>query len=198
MIGSPYAADIDAEERSWYELASLVRSLTPGERLEPGYYRDPDWSVRDLVGHLGTWLAEAATQFDRMVAGTYTGHDDVDIDALNAQFLAAMVGQPWDVVWSQANAGRTVMLQAWTRITTPNDEAAWWIRKSAVDHYADHLGRLRVWVEELVARRTRRSGAASGSARGALMPRRVHRRPVVRGRADAERGRARSSSSNSA
>ena len=154
MIGSPYAAEIDAEERSWYELASLVRSLTPGERLEPGYYRDPDWSVRDLVGHLGTWLAEAATQFDRIVAGTYTGHDDVDIDALNAQFLAAMVGQPWDVVWSQANAGRTVMLQAWTRLTTPNDEAAWWIRKSAVDHYADHLGRLRVWVEELVARRT--------------------------------------------
>ena len=123
MIGSPYAAEIDAEERSWYELASLVRSLTPDERLEPGYYRDPDWSVRDLVGHLGTWLAEAATQFDRIVAGTYTGHDDVDIDALNAQFLAAMVGQPWDVVWSQANAGRTVMLQAWTRLTTPNDEA---------------------------------------------------------------------------
>ena len=119
MIGSPYAADIDAEERSWYELASLVRSLTPGERLEPGYYRDPDWSVRDLVGHLGTWLAEAATQFDRMVAGTYTGHDDVDIDGLNAQFLAAMVGQPWDVVWSQANAGRTVMLQAWTRSRHP-------------------------------------------------------------------------------
>ena len=87
-------------------------------------------------------------------AGTYTGHDDVDIDALNAQFLAAMVGQPWDVVWSQANAGRTVMLQAWRRLTTPDDEAAWWIRKSAVDHYADHLGRLRVWVEELVALRT--------------------------------------------
>ena len=51
-------------------------------------------------------------------------------------------------------AGRTVMLQAWTRLTAPNNEAAWWIRKSAVDHDADHLGRLRVWVEELVARRT--------------------------------------------
>ena len=27
--------------------------------MAPGYYHDPDWSVRDLVGHLGTWLAEA-------------------------------------------------------------------------------------------------------------------------------------------
>src|SRR6476469_1832512 len=153
LMAIPYLADLEAEEQGWYEVVRLVRALGPEERLEPGYYRDPDWSVRDVVGHLGTWLAEAATQFDRMLAGTYTGHD-VDIDGLNAQFLAAMVGQPWDVIWTQANAGRTVMLQAWTRLTTPDDEAAWWIRKSAVEHYADHLGRLRAWVEELVARRT--------------------------------------------
>ncbi len=153
MIDSPYAADIAAEEHSWYEIAGLVRSLTAPEQLEPGYYRDPDWSVRDLVGHLGTWLAEAATQFDRMVAGTYDGHD-VDIHGLNAQFLAAMVGQPWDVAWSQANAGRTIMRQSWTRLTMPNDEAAWWIRKSAVEHYADHVGQLHEWVDELVTSRT--------------------------------------------
>jgi hypothetical protein len=153
VIDSPYTTEIEAEERSWYEIAALVRSLTTDERLVPGYYRDPDWSVRDLVGHLGTWLAEAATQFEQIVAGTYAGHD-VDIDALNAQFLAAMVGQPWDVVWSQANAGRTVMRQAWAALPMPSEEAAWWIRKSAVDHYADHLGRFREWVDELVARRT--------------------------------------------
>jgi hypothetical protein len=35
----------------------------------------------------------------------------------------------------------------------PTDEAAWWIRKSAVDHYAEHRDRLVAWVEELVARR---------------------------------------------
>ena len=36
----------------------------------------------------GTWLAEAAVQFERIQAGTYEGHD-IDIDALNASFLAA-------------------------------------------------------------------------------------------------------------
>ena len=120
--------------------------------MAPGYYHDPDWSLRDLVGHLGTWLAEAATQFDRLVAGTYEGHD-IDIDALNASFLEALSGQPWDVCWSQANAGRTRMRQAWTLLPAPNDEAAWWIRKSAVDHYAQHVDRLAEWVDELEARR---------------------------------------------
>jgi hypothetical protein len=149
---TPYLSDLEAEERGWYEVVELVRSLTPEECQIPGYYRDPDWSVRDVVGHLGTWLAEAAVQFDQMLAGTYAGHD-VDIDGLNAAFLTAMQGQPWDVAWTQANAGRTRMRQAWAALPEPNDEAAWWIRKSAVDHYAEHLPRLRDWVEELVDRR---------------------------------------------
>ena len=105
-----------------------------------------------MVGHLGTWLAEAAIQFDQMLVGTYGGHD-VDIDGLNATFLAAMRGQPWDVVWTQANAGRTRMRQAWADLPEPTDEAAWWVRKSAIDHYTEHLERLRAWVDELVGRR---------------------------------------------
>jgi hypothetical protein len=152
--------DLEAEERGWYELAGLVRALEPDERLVPGYYNDPDWAVRDVVGHLGTWLAEAATQFEQMQAGTYDGHD-VDVDALNALFLEAMHDQLWDVVWIQANAGRTIMLQTLVGLHEPSDrpggtadEVGWWIRKSAVEHYAEHVGRLREWVDELIRRRT--------------------------------------------
>ena len=144
----PYAADLEAERSGWYELTDLVRSLTPDECLAPGYFSDPDWTVRDLVGHLGTWLAEAEMQLERMTAGTYEGHD-IDIDALNEVFLAAMDGQPWEVAWLQANAGRTRMVDEWSRIRQPTDEAAWWIRKSGVDHYEEHLDRLEVWVGEL-------------------------------------------------
>ena len=148
----PYAEEIEAERRGWYELAELVRSLTPEECLEPGYYRDPDWTVRDVVAHLGTWLAEAETQLERISAGTYEGHD-VDIDALNASLLDAMDGQPWEVAWVQANAGRSRMIQEWYALRHPTDEAAWWIRKSGSDHFAEHLDRLREWVAELIALR---------------------------------------------
>jgi hypothetical protein len=147
-----YADDLEAERTGWYELAELIRRLTPEECLEPGYYRDPDWNVRDVVAHLGTWLAEAAAQFERIRAGTYEGHD-VDIDGLNAALLRGMAGQPWEVAWVQANAGRTILLQGWHELQEPTDEAAWWIRKSAAGHYAEHLPRLRDWVAELIARR---------------------------------------------
>jgi hypothetical protein len=149
----PYAAEIAAERDGWSELLALVRLLTPDEWLIPGYYTDPDWTVRDLVAHVGTWLAEAQVQFAQISAGTYGGHQDVDVDALNAELLAAMEGQPWDVAFVQANAGRTVMLDEWYRQLEPNDEAAWWIRKSASDHFEEHLPRLRDWVAELIARR---------------------------------------------
>jgi hypothetical protein len=150
--GHPYASEIESERRDWYEIAELVRSLTPAECLIPGYYRDPDWTVRDVVGHLGTWLAQAQAQFERISAGTYEGHD-VDIDRLNAQFLAALADQPWDVAWLQATTGRTRMLDEWYRLREPSDEAAWWIRKAGCDHYDEHLPRLREWVAELIARR---------------------------------------------
>ena len=154
----PYAAEIEAERRGWYELLELVGSLTPDECLVPGYYRDPDWSVRDVVAHLGTWLAEAQVQLERMTAGTYEGHE-VDTDALNAAFLTAMQGQPWEVARTQANAGRIRMLEEWYELHAPSEEAAWWIRKSGGDHFEEHLSRLREWVAELIARRT-----AEGSA----------------------------------
>jgi hypothetical protein len=153
--GHPYAAEVEAERRGWYELLGLVRSLTPQECLEPGYYRDPDWTVRDVVAHLGTWLAEAQGQFERITGGTYEGHD-VDIDGLNAQLLEAMAGQPWEVAWLQAQAGRTRMLDEWRTLAERNDEAAWWIRKAGNEHYAEHLTRLGEWTAELIARRSGR------------------------------------------
>jgi hypothetical protein len=152
--GHPYAIEIHSERGGWQEVVALVRQLTPDEWMEPGYYRDPDWTVRDVVAHLGTWLAEAENQFQRITAGTYGGHD-IDVDATNAVFLDAMTGQPWSVAWVQANAARTRMVDEWFDLVEPNDEAAWWIRKTASDHYAEHLTRLREWVAELLARRQR-------------------------------------------
>jgi hypothetical protein len=150
--GHPYAKEVEAERTGWYNLMSLTRVLTSEEWLTPGYYTDPDWTARDVVAHIGTWLAQAENQFERIFAGTYEGHD-IDVDALNASLLDAMSGQPWQVAWVQANAARTKMLQDWYAFERPNDEAAWWIRKSASDHYAEHLQRLREWVQELTSRR---------------------------------------------
>lgn len=150
--GGGWRAEVDAERSGWYELGSLVRSLTVEECLTPGYYSDPEWSVRDLVAHVGAWLAEAEVQLERMRGGTYQGHD-VDIDALNAQFLEATHDMPWDMAWTQANAARTLMIQDWFSLPKRDDEAAWWVNKSGGEHYGEHVPRLRDWVAELTLRR---------------------------------------------
>ena len=152
VSGLAFDTEIAAEIEGWYELLGLVRSLTPAERAEPGYYDAPVWSVRDVVAHLGAWLAEAEIQLERIGAGSYEGHE-LDIDALNADFLAKLGDQPWGIAWLQANAGRTRMLQAWYGLVVRDDEAAWWVRKSGCDHYAEHNGRLREWSAELISRR---------------------------------------------
>ena len=66
-----------------------------------------------------------------------------------------MSDQPWESAWLLANAARTLMVQDWCALTERSDEAAWWIRKSGRDHYAEHVDRLREWVAELTARRDR-------------------------------------------
>ena len=69
-VGHPFDAEIEDERAGWDELLELIHSLNPAEIARPGYYRDPDWSVADLVAHLGMWLAEAGIQLERIQAGT--------------------------------------------------------------------------------------------------------------------------------
>ncbi len=156
----PFRAEIEGERAGWHAVIATARKLTPDECMVPGYYTDPDWSVRDVIAHLGTWLAEAQVQLERMDAGTYDGHD-IDIDAMNAVFLENMSGQPWNVAWVQAHSARTRMLIEWYSHLDRTDEAAWWIRKSGSEHYAEHSERLGEWVEELIARRAADDGGTS-------------------------------------
>jgi len=152
--GHPFDAEIEAEQAGWQELLDLLDCLDSTEVDRPGYYRDPAWSVVDLVAHLGMWLAEAGIQLERIQAGTYE-RADVDIEALNAEFRSGMHGQPWSVVLTQAQASRYRMLEVWYALPSRNDAAAWWVAKAGAEHYREHLGRLRLWVALLQRDRDR-------------------------------------------
>jgi hypothetical protein len=144
----PYRAEIDLEHERWTEIAALCRSLDPAARVRPGYFRDPDWTVKDLVAHLGTWMAEAEIQLLRIESGTYVD-EPLDIDGLNAQFLAALRDQDWPTVWGQAVSARVQMLTVWGRLRERTEAADRWVRKSGAEHEGEHLPRLRVWAAEL-------------------------------------------------
>ncbi len=147
-IDHPYRAEIALERERWTEIAGLCRSMAPADRLRPGYFHDPDWTVKDMVGHLGTWMAHAELQLLRIEVGTYV-EEPLDIDGLNARFLAAMHDQDWSTVWGQAVAARAQMLTVWGRLPERTDAADRWVRKAGAEHHAEHLPRLREWAAEL-------------------------------------------------
>jgi Mycothiol maleylpyruvate isomerase N-terminal domain len=135
------------EDRLWTELHDLVDSMPPDKVEEPGYF-DEGWSAKDLVAHIGSWLAEAGIVLERIRFGTYRA-EEIDIDAMNAAFYDLMHDVAFPDVRAQAFTARNRMLRAWRSLPDDSPEAARWIRKSGPDHYAEHLPRLREWVREV-------------------------------------------------
>jgi chromatin segregation and condensation protein Rec8/ScpA/Scc1 (kleisin family) len=149
-VDHPYVAAIDRERERFEELHELIDRLSQEQRERPGYFRDDLWSVKDLVSHLGSWMAEAEIQLLRIEAGTYV-EETLDIDAMNAEFLAALRDQSWLTCWNQCLAARAQMLSVWSRLHVQTEAADRWVRKSGADHLDEHLPRLGEWVAELRA-----------------------------------------------
>ena len=154
-IGGPIGETADpteilaAEETGWTDLHSLIDQLTPDQAARPGYYVE-GWSAKDLLAHVGVWLAEAGMMLERITVGTYRG-EDVDVDAVNRLSLDAMRDLPFSTVKAQASAARTRMRRAVLELTNPSPEATWWMAKAGPEHYEEHLPRLRDWAAELRA-----------------------------------------------
>jgi Mycothiol maleylpyruvate isomerase N-terminal domain. len=153
-VEEAYAAEVELERERWKAITAFVELLTEEERSAPGYYHDPDWSVKDLIAHLGAWTAEARMQLLDIAARSYVPHEP-EIDARNAATLAAMRAERWHRVWAQTTGSRAWMLDAWFGLSGPDEAANQWIRKAGAEHYGEHLSRLRDWVTELVDLRTR-------------------------------------------
>jgi hypothetical protein len=138
----------EAESARWGELIALIEACPPEDRVRPGYFRE-GWSVKDLLAHIGTWLAEAGVALERIRAGTYR-RDEIDIDELNRSFLMAMADLPFEIVRIQASSARTMLRREYfTLPPEPSGAAAWWVWKAGPEHYGEHLPRLREWVAEL-------------------------------------------------
>ena len=137
------------EEQLWTELHRLIDTLPQDKVEEPGYFPE-GWTAKDLIAHLGSWLAEAGVVLDRIRFGTYRP-GEIDIDAMNEEFFASLHDVAYPDVRAQAITARERMRRAWGSLPESSPEADRWIDKAGPAHYAEHLPRLREWVKQLGA-----------------------------------------------
>lgn len=138
---------IAEENRLWAELHELVDSLPQDKVAEPGYF-DEGWSAKDLVAHIGSWLAEAGVVLERIRAHTYRP-EEIDVDAMNQTLYDSMHDVGFRDVRAQAITARNRMMRAWISLPESSTEAERWISKAGPEHYAEHLPRLKEWIDEL-------------------------------------------------
>ena len=144
------ARDLDGEAEAWQRLHAVMYRITPEIAEVPGYFRE-GWTAKDAVAHLGTWMAEGAQMLRRIAAGTYR-EDELDVDAENERFLAAMRDIPLDIVHLQAASAHAELRRAWAELPEVTPAAEFWLRKAGPDHLAEHLPRLEAWVDEQEAK----------------------------------------------
>jgi hypothetical protein len=135
---------IRQEDRGWSELHGLLDQLTVEEMLRPGY--TSEWSVKDALGHLACWWAEAGAQLERIRMGTYRS-EKRDIDAMNAQFFEAMKDVDHPTVLAELHAARNKSLEELWALPELTPAAREWFVESGPNHYEEHLPGLRALVE---------------------------------------------------
>jgi Mycothiol maleylpyruvate isomerase N-terminal domain len=151
-LGATDDRELPGEADSWHRLHELIDRIAPEIADLPGYF-DEGWTAKDAVAHIGTWMAEGAQMLRRIAAGTYR-EDELDVDAENERFLAAMRDVPLDTVHLQVASAHAELLRAWAQLPELTAAARYWVRKAGPEHVDEHLPRLEEWIEE-VARRPR-------------------------------------------
>lgn len=139
---------VAAERDAWQRLHAVISRITPEIAEVPGYYAE-GWTAKDAVAHIGTWMAEGARMLRRIAAGTYL-EGEIDVDAENVRFLAAMRDIPFDTVHTQAAAAHSELLRAWAELPVITPAAEFWMRKAGQEHLAQHLPHLEEWVDQLL------------------------------------------------
>jgi hypothetical protein len=136
-----------AEDAGWSRLIGIIESFAPGQIERPGSVLE-GWSVKDLMGHIGCWQAEAGRMLERIRNGTYR-ETQIEVGATNRQFYEWNKDLPVPVVRAGLWSARTRMLVEWNALVQVTPAAEEWFRESGPAHYDEHVVRLGEWAAEV-------------------------------------------------
>jgi hypothetical protein len=132
---------VDREEAAWAELRGALDAFAP-EQLEAASLNADGWSPKDVMFHIGAWLAEAGKQLERMRTGTFVD-PELDTDEVNARWLEVSRSLDVEAAEAELMSSRTRMLQALEALPEITAVAQEWFEESGDVHYLEHLPELR-------------------------------------------------------
>jgi hypothetical protein len=136
-----------SEEEGWRELHGTLDSI-PSERLEEPSVTPDGWSAKDVMFHVGAWLAECAVQLERMRMGTFDGGDlsGAAVDRMNRDWLEISRSVDVPTARVEFHAARVRMMQEWGALAEITPDAWEWFEESGPNHYAEHLTDILAWL----------------------------------------------------
>ncbi len=131
------------EDMAWAAFRDACERAGPAMSTERGVVGE--WSVKDLIGHVACWMADAAQLLERMRMGTYV-RPQRDVDELNRRFYESLRDLDLPTIKAECAASRNRMLQELAALPEIDDEARTRFRESGVVHYREHLEQLERWL----------------------------------------------------
>jgi Mycothiol maleylpyruvate isomerase N-terminal domain len=132
------------EEAAWQKLRAALSGLST-EQLHTPTLNPEGWAPKDLMFHIGGWLAEAGRQLERMAAGTFT-EPDFDVDGINHEWFELSRRLDLDSVEAELASARARMLAEFAALPEVTPSAQEWFEESGEVHYTEHLRELRSWI----------------------------------------------------
>lgn len=134
------------ENEAWQEMMAVFESI-PAERFEEAGVTPEGWSPKDVMFHVGAWLAECSAVLDRISAGARIGVDDDDTtDAKNATWFNMSRATDVPAVRQGITKAREDACRRFADLSEPTAEAWSWFEESGPRHYAEHGADLRAWL----------------------------------------------------
>jgi hypothetical protein len=135
------------EEQGWQRLQTRLLSITP-ERFEEPTLTSEGWSPKDVVFHVGAWLADCTRVLEQIRHGTFdrAAEDALDIEQINAEGFAKSYTMDVLDVRVMCESARNEARVTFGTLLEVTPEAWEWFEESGPLHYAKHVEDLEAWL----------------------------------------------------
>lgn len=139
---------IGEEAVGWARLLEVFASISD-PRFEEPTVTPEGWSPKDVMFHVGYWMADCAHVLERITDDTWDGGADetpATIEIANREGFERSREMPAAEVRAGFGDGRARMLAAFRALDEVTPGAWEWFEESGPLHYAKHVVDLAAWL----------------------------------------------------